>query len=852
MYLMRGMAALAVGLVAASCNKTEFDQTAYQQAKVQESEESFLNNVMAGQEIDPNQTWSTTNSVSVTVTPRKDGALKIYAANPIGNVVAPLYTANVVAGQETTFTVAKPVDAKMLYAAVLDADGLIADQLAFDATETSITVDMTDGSTTRGISRRAPQVPTAPGYATETNPITQPSNKQKTVAVGDMPTKGNAAAVVDKDVTTNYNYNYQATVYIAPGVTFTFGNDWEGFSSGAKIYLGSGSKIVAQNLNLGNNTVYMASGSKIVIASGKNLSLGNNTVIYNDGGTIEANDISLDGATLWNKGTITLSNGMWYSANNAAYVYNSGTISAYNGCSLNKNGILWNEGTFTSTNGNLASEAADNKSTAPYIYNSGTISTQNMNLNKYAVLWNNGITTVAHDLKGGNDETQIYNAVGHSITAASFEFNNNNQLLWNDGTVTINGAINIYNSNAAVMNHGTLNGASFDGKAGAKFYNAVGCTVNISGLTEIKNSNSPWLNDGTYNSGTFKVDDGGNQVFNNCRLNVTNTFYMGENNGSRFVLQGDASVVCNNFEWTGDNYFWMAGGSLVKVANTLKFNNDDYGYGFYNTTGEYSVISAKAITTDSPNTQWRAWYEGKIYVDTDEHFDYVKINDGQKNMYTTEDVVFTKKQGTAPVSWEESTCRPAYKGNKTDPDPIMYYYYAFEDLGAIGDFDFNDVVLRLSAPENGISTVQLCAAGGTLPVQVVYNDANVGREVHTEFGVDVSTMVNTGYETKAFVTLGTVTIAADADMANLPFGIVVTGNDGSSVKVTREVEHTGTAPLMIVVSGYDTGDDAGKWFWARERVNISIAYPQFGAWGANVQSNTNWYWNYTDDKVWKY
>ena len=30
MYLMRGMAALAVGLVAASCNKTEFDQTAYQ------------------------------------------------------------------------------------------------------------------------------------------------------------------------------------------------------------------------------------------------------------------------------------------------------------------------------------------------------------------------------------------------------------------------------------------------------------------------------------------------------------------------------------------------------------------------------------------------------------------------------------------------------------------------------------------------------------------------------------------------------------------------------------------------------------------------------------------------------
>ena len=40
-YLMKGMAALAMGLVVVSCNKTDFDQNAYQQAKVQESKESF-------------------------------------------------------------------------------------------------------------------------------------------------------------------------------------------------------------------------------------------------------------------------------------------------------------------------------------------------------------------------------------------------------------------------------------------------------------------------------------------------------------------------------------------------------------------------------------------------------------------------------------------------------------------------------------------------------------------------------------------------------------------------------------------------------------------------------------------
>lgn len=835
MYLMKGMAVLALGLVVASCNKMDFDQDAYQKAKEAESRQKFINNVMGGQDIDPNQTWSTTKSVSITVTPQKDGILKIYAANPIGNIVAPLYTTTAVAGKETTFAVTRPADVEMLYATVLNEDGLIADLLAFNATEASAIVDMTDDTTTRSISRRAPQVPTAPGYATETNPITQPSNKQKTVAIGDMPTANNAEVAVNSDVTTNWNYNYQETVYIGPNVTFTIGNDHEGFKTGAKIYMARGSKIVAL---------------------GKTFSLGNNTVLYNDGGTIEAKDISLDGGILWNKGTITLSNGMWYSANNAAYVYNSGTISAYNGCSLNKNGILWNEGTFTSTNGNLASEAADNKSTAPYIYNSGTISTQNMNLNKYAVLWNNGITTVAHDLKGGNDETQIYNAVGHSITAASFEFNNNNQLLWNDGTVTINGAINIYNSNAAVMNHGTLNGASFDGKAGAKFYNAVGCTVNISGLTEIKNSNSPWLNDGTYNSGTFKVDGGGNQVFNNCRLNVTGKFTMGNNDGSRFVLQGDASVVCDSFDWNGDNYFFMGGGSLLKVAKTLKSNNTNSDKGFFNTTSEYAVISAKAITTDNPNGQWRAWYEGKIYVDTDEHFALIKINDGQSNMKLADGALLTGKQGTAPVEWEESTCRPEYKGKKKDPDPVMYYYYAFEDLGAIGDFDFNDVVLRVSAPNNGELTVQLCAAGGTLESQVIYNEQPLGTEVHKAFGVELgggnSDMVNTGYTKHDFVTLGTVTVDNSADMKNLPFGIVVKGNDGKSVKVTNEVDHKGTAPLMIMVSGYPEGDNAGKWFWAKERVNISVAYPQFGAWGADVQTNQNWYQNYVDGSVWKY
>ena len=778
MYLMKGMAVLALGLVVASCNKMDFDQDAYQKAKEAESRQKFINNVMGGQDIDPNQTWSTTKSVSITVTPQKDGILKIYAANPIGNIVAPLYTTTAVAGKETTFTVTRPADVEMLYATVLNEDGLIADLLAFNATEASAIVDMTDDTTTRSISRRAASAPTAPGYD-QTNPIPVPA------APTDLPTSANANIKIENNTTTEWGYDGQ-TVFIAENVTLTITQQWG--RAGSKVYMSKGSKIVNTS-----GTLYM-SGS----------------YIYNDGGTIEGGLLLDNNSVIWNKGTIDTKDANINYQNDNSLIYNSGMITAKN-FTVGQNGRLWNEGTVTAT---------------------GT-------------------------LKGYNSNAKIYNAAGCNMNAAVFELDNSSQYFWNEGTLTVSGAFKTTNSAAATtVNNGTIYAGSFDGSAGAHFFNANDAIVVISGETAITNSNTVWVNDGTYTSGTFKVTAGGNQVFNNCRLTVTGKFSMGNYDGSRFVLNGHASVICDEFDWNGDNYFWLGGGSLLKVTKTLKSNNINSDKGFFNTTSEYAVISAKAITTDNPNGQWRAWYEGKIYVDTDEHFALIKINDGQSNMKLADGALLTGKQGTAPVEWEESTCRPEYKGKKKDPDPVMYYYYAFEDLGAIGDFDFNDVVLRVSAPNNGESTVYLMAAGGTLKSKVVYGDQTLCDEVHEAFEVELGggnfDMVNTGYTKRDFVSLGTVTIAEGADMANLPFGIVVTGNNGESVKVTREVDHKGTAPLMIVVNGYPEGDDAGKWFWAKERVNISVAYPDFGAWGANVEENQDWYLNYVDDSVWKY
>jgi hypothetical protein len=135
-----------------------------------------------------------------------------------------------------------------------------------------------------------------------------------------------------------------------------------------------------------------------------------------------------------------------------------------------------------------------------------------------------------------------------------------------------------------------------------------------------------------------------------------------------------------------------------------------------------------------------------------------------------------------------------------------------------------------------------------MSTKVTYGETILCDEVHAAFGVDnIKDMINTGAgPEKTFVTLGTINPPANTDMSRLPFGITCQGNEGQVIRVENSVENHGKAPLLIVVNGYPKGEDAGKWFWPREYINIVNPYEQFGAWGANVQSNANWYLNYKE------
>lgn len=387
---------------------------------------------------------------------------------------------------------------------------------------------------------------------------------------------------------------------------------------------------------------------------------------------------------------------------------------------------------------------------------------------------------------------------------------------------------------AVVINHGEVHvkyasdNWSGDGKGYCRnlaIENACQFTVDYQ-LT-LSNWVDSKIADGGYLSvGALKLDGGNgkqlymgeNAVIEIGQVAANKDSFKGETTGFGQIMIGNFGIVGPSTDnqnrafikyVTKQNFYWDGASSVVKLRNKLTLIP----------TGE----TAENYGVGTEQDDWRLLVNGAQFG-------------------TTANYTIDTSECTAGIKQETNT------GGNPQPN---YIYYAFEDLGTTDDFDFNDVVIRVSAPNaNGDAIVELMAAGGTMSTNVTYNGTPLGEEVHQVFKVEVGTMVNTGsFMVPEIKTLGTIrNLSADTDMTKLPFGITVTGYNGQVTRVVNSVENQGKAPLMIVVSG----DENGKWFWATERTNITAAYAQFGEWGANAGTNTDWYKNYADGKVWKW
>lgn len=135
-----------------------------------------------------------------------------------------------------------------------------------------------------------------------------------------------------------------------------------------------------------------------------------------------------------------------------------------------------------------------------------------------------------------------------------------------------------------------------------------------------------------------------------------------------------------------------------------------------------------------------------------------------------------------------------------------------EDLGTVGDFDFNDVVFDATIYESGKTEITLLAAGGTLDISV--DGVNVGEVL--------GKMVNTG-----LTKVNTYYFVSSNKYNNLIEIPIVVSKTNSAEEITSyELSaKRGKAPQKICVP---------KTFkWCKEYKSIKDAYPGFSDWVNN-------------------
>ncbi len=185
-------------------------------------------------------------------------------------------------------------------------------------------------------------------------------------------------------------------------------------------------------------------------------------------------------------------------------------------------------------------------------------------------------------------------------------------------------------------------------------------------------------------------------------------------------------------------------------------------------------------------------------------------------------------------------------GGSVVDEPICWSL-ACEDLGEDADYDFNDVVLRISHVA-GETTAHctLLASGGTLCNKIFFGD-NCEGEVHEMFQVDVTTMVNTQKvgEEKEPVEFD-VTVPADFTMSDTDMGGFVIkrfSEDGAVYVGEVAAPKKGQIPYMICVPS--------NWEWPWEMTNITEAYPEFSTWCSDHNQAKDWFLNCVGEKVYK-
>lgn len=399
---------------------------------------------------------------------------------------------------------------------------------------------------------------------------------------------------------------------------------------------------------------------------------------------------------------------------------------------------------------------------------------------------------------------------------------------------------------------------------------------------------------GTVNLGTW--NNNGGTTYNCGTVNLTNL--LGSSTGSTFINSGHTKVanvgdgdtpvqnIINNclFEISGKSAITnltAAPSSDLRCGGSLYANSGVWKLGEYamvqsggwstfidtdiiGPTSAYSLLRLAAISQVSWQGTWeenvtKGYIINNIFIESSASGKIHEVINGNAGSGTSKlgnGGVVLAAPGNANL-WVPSDgyCTkgntPVDKGDDDDEkEEINAAIYAFEDLGSIGDYDFNDVVFKISHLKGSTeATAELLAAGGTMKVAVKYGNQVLWDEVHEAFGATATTMVNTGRGSGTKIPeIKTITVPANVSFNELIFSIVVTNStDETKTGIVVSEPTIGKAPQCLCIPA--------TWKWPKENVSIVNAYNteghSFGDWAGNATQANDWYNYPVSDKVYQ-
>ena len=456
------------------------------------------------------------------------------------------------------------------------------------------------------------------------------------------------------------------------------------------------------------------------------------------------------------------------------------------------------------------------------VFNRGTYNAPNtyyFELQNKVYFYNEGTVSVTKDLifnAGAGNPSYFYNIGDDSkLTASSVTFNSTCNFITN-GTVNISGETKVTKDEVTWVNNGkyTTNTMLFSSKNGT-FYNY--CQLIVKDVCKFLDGEFNMMED---SYAEFKYG-----MFDNFIVNMANNSGIQITNGSKWERQAqgtfqgfkavDDDAVCY-VRLGGNQYvpshngaaFHLQGKHLTAAISNMKFYNY-YNGGFMN----YSSF-------DGPNF-WDETNAETLKGDKDGRITWDIHNASVANI---ESATFAEiKKGQCSAAWEE-------KEYEIYEEPQVYTY-AFEDQKVNGDYDMNDVVLKISyhavRDEEGRITeiqqnkldVKMVAAGATFNLEAYVGDHKLfDNEVHAAFGVDPSLMVNTGRNTASIIPedLGIDAPAGwDGDFKNLDVKIHVLISEPYWIEYLTDKEKVSPYAIMI----------PNDWRWPTERTCVTEAYP---------------------------